>query len=89
MVVVVRMLCQKTGRGTETDLEYITGESIMENMKNAVMRFVRDEEGAGVIEYSLIAGIMAAIIITALHKGVGTAITNVFAKITLDLGKFK
>ncbi|MFA7495766.1 MAG: Flp family type IVb pilin [Acidithiobacillus sp.] len=60
----------------------------MENMKNAVMRFVRDEEGAGVIEYSLIAGIMAAIIITALYGGVGGAITKVFGKITTDLGKF-
>ncbi|WP_215843733.1 Flp family type IVb pilin [Acidithiobacillus montserratensis] len=57
----------------------------METIKNAVVRFVRDEEGAGVIEYSLIAGIMAAIIIAALYNGVGTAISNVFTQITTDL----
>lgn len=53
----------------------------MENMKNAVMRFVRDEEGAGVIEYSLIAGIMAAIIITAMYTGLKPLIIGVFTKI--------
>jgi len=57
----------------------------METLKNAVVRFVRDEEGAGVIEYSLIAGIMAAIIIAALYNGVGKAITNVFNNIVTDL----
>lgn len=58
----------------------------METLKNAVVQFVREEEGAGVIEYSLIAGIMAAIIIAALYNGVGTAITNVFNQIKTDLG---
>lgn len=58
----------------------------METIKNAVVRFVRDEEGAGVIEYSLIAGIMAAIIIGILYTGVGGAITKVFNQITTDLG---
>ncbi|MBU2739985.1 Flp family type IVb pilin [Acidithiobacillus sp. ATCC 19703] len=56
-------------------------------MKNAVVQFVRDEEGAGVIEYSLIAGIMAAIIIAALYNGVGKAIVTVFNDIKGDLGK--
>ena len=59
----------------------------METIKNAVVRFVRDEEGAGVIEYSLIAGIMAAIIMAALYTGVGKAITTVFKQITTDLGE--
>ncbi|WP_414040062.1 Flp family type IVb pilin [Acidithiobacillus sp. M4-SHS-6] len=59
----------------------------METIKNAVVRFVRDEEGAGVIEYSLIAGIMAAIIIAALYTGVGGAIKTVFAKIEGELTK--
>ena len=59
----------------------------MKGMKNAVVRFVREEEGAGVIEYSLIAGIMAAIIIFALYGGVGSAIKGVFGKIVLELGQ--
>jgi Flp pilus assembly pilin Flp len=53
----------------------------METLKNAVVRFVQDEEGAGVIEYSLIAGIMAAIIITIMYGPLRTAITKVFTKI--------
>ncbi len=61
----------------------------METLKNAVVRFVRDEEGAGVIEYSLIAGIMAAIIIGALYTGVGTAIKQVFGKIVQELALAK
>lgn len=61
----------------------------METIKNAVMEFVRDEEGAGVIEYSLIAGIMAAIIIGALYTGVGGAIKKVFLKIESELALAK
>lgn len=57
----------------------------METLKNAVVQFVREEEGAGVIEYSLIAGIMAAIIFGALYTGVGTAIKNIFTNITNQL----
>ena len=57
----------------------------METLKNAVVQFVRDEEGAGVIEYSLIAGIMAAIIITAMYGPLRTAIINVFKSITTNL----
>ncbi|MBE7564031.1 Flp family type IVb pilin [Acidithiobacillus sp. HP-6] len=54
-------------------------------MKNAVVRFVQDEEGAGVIEYSLIAGIMAAIIFGAMYGPLRTAITTVFTNITNQL----
>ncbi|MDD2748881.1 Flp family type IVb pilin [Acidithiobacillus sp.] len=57
----------------------------METLKNAVVQFVRDEEGAGVIEYSLIAGIMAAIIFGAIFLKVGPAITNIFTNITNQL----
>ena len=62
-------------------------------LKKAAIRFVREESwtdeewnerGAGVIEYSLIAGIMAAIIITALALVTG-GITTVFTSITTAL----
>jgi Flp pilus assembly protein, pilin Flp len=62
-------------------------------LKKAAIRFVREESwtdeewnerGAGVIEYSLIAGIMAAIIITGLATVTG-GISNVFSVITTAL----
>lgn len=58
----------------------------METLKNAVVRFVQDEEGAGVIEYSLIAGIMASIIILVIYKGgLKQGLVNVFSMITSSL----
>lgn len=48
-------------------------------------RFVKDESGATAIEYSLIAALMAAAIITAvtaLGGNIGTAFTNIGARLT-------
>lgn len=36
-------------------------------MKNAVVKFLRDEEGATAIEYGLIAGLISVAIIAALN----------------------
>lgn len=55
------------------------------NIKQEIARFVREEEGAGVIEYSLIAAIMAAIIIAALQTGVGEAISTAFSNIATQI----
>ena len=49
-------------------------------MKNLVMRFVKDEEGATAIEYGLIAALVALAIITALTQlgtDLGATFTNV------------
>jgi len=43
-------------------------------------RFARDESGATAIEYGLIAGLIAVVIITAVST-VGTKLTNTFNKI--------
>lgn len=59
----------------------------METLKNAVVRFVQDEEGAGIIEYSLIAGVMAAIVITGLYTGLGKSIASLFTKIEGELSE--
>jgi len=43
-------------------------------MKNAVIRFLKDEEGATAIEYGLIAGLIAVVVITVLtNLGTGPA----------------
>ncbi|KMW44371.1 Flp family type IVb pilin [Ralstonia insidiosa] len=46
-------------------------------MKNAVLKFLRDEQGATAVEYGMIAGLIAAAI-AATIKALGTDLTNVF-----------
>ena len=43
-------------------------------------RFVRDDSGATAIEYGLIAGLVAVVIVTAVTT-VGTKLTNTFNKV--------
>ena len=47
---------------------------------NAIIRFIRDEEGATAIEYGLIAGLIAVAIVTALTL-MGTKLTGLFTYI--------
>jgi Flp pilus assembly pilin Flp len=50
-------------------------------MQKALLRFWRDEEGATAIEYGLIAGLIAVVIVTALTT-LGTDIQGVFQNIS-------
>ena len=53
-------------------------------MKNLVLRFVKDESGATAIEYGLIAaGISVAIILTV--QGLGTKLTSTFKAVSDNL----
>lgn len=54
-------------------------------MKNAVIRFLKDEEGATAIEYGLIAGLIAVAIIVAIG-GIGTKLKGFFEYIETKLG---
>jgi len=49
-------------------------------MKNAVIRFLKDEEGATAIEYGLIAGLIAVVVITVLTN-LGTGLRDMFQKV--------
>lgn len=49
-------------------------------MKNLLVRFVRNESGATAIEYGLIAGLIAVVIIGAV-TAVGTDVKAAFQKI--------
>jgi len=53
-------------------------------MKNLLLRFVRNESGATAIEYGLIAGLIAVVIITAVTN-VGTSVLAKFNAIDLAL----
>ena len=53
-------------------------------MKNAIIRFLREEEGASAIEYALIAA-MVAVVVAAFVTPVGTAVTGIFNDICVGL----
>ena len=53
-------------------------------MKNLIARFVRNESGATAIEYGLIAGLIAVVIISAVSL-VGTDVQAAFTKIATEL----
>jgi pilus assembly protein Flp/PilA len=53
----------------------------MKTLKHAVARFVREEEGVTAIEYGLIAGLIAVVIIGSV-TGLGQKIKAVFTTVT-------
>ena len=46
-------------------------------MKNGIMRFINDEEGAAAIEYGLIAGLVSVAILGVLGT-LGTSLNTIF-----------
>ena len=56
-------------------------------MLNAIARFIRDKEGATAIEYGIIAGLMAVILVAIFgtNGSLATAITDAFGRITSAL----
>lgn len=54
-------------------------------MKDQIIKFLRDEEGATAIEYGLIAGLIAVAIVTTVTN-VGTGLSNLFKDIAEKLG---
>ena len=57
-------------------------------MKDQIIKFWRDEEGATAIEYGLIAGLIAVAIIAAV-TGLGTRLDAIFTDILTKLGGTK
>ncbi|CAJ0702027.1 Flp family type IVb pilin [Ralstonia wenshanensis] len=49
-------------------------------MKNAILKFIRDEQGATAVEYGMIAGLIAAAIVTIVST-LGTKLETVFKTI--------
>ncbi|WP_039050194.1 Flp family type IVb pilin [Comamonas thiooxydans] len=54
-------------------------------MKDQIIKFWRDEEGATAIEYGLIAGLIAVAIVATVTN-VGTGLSNLFKDIAEKLG---
>ena len=57
-------------------------------MNNLFARFAKDESGATAIEYGLIAGLIAVVIVGAITTS-GTTLNGIFGKINTSLGKVK
>lgn len=55
-------------------------------MKNAVLKFLRDEQGATAVEYGMIAGLIAAAITLIVGK-LGTQLNTVFVNICQAVNK--
>jgi pilus assembly protein Flp/PilA len=53
-------------------------------MRQLVTRFVKDDEGAALVEYGLLVGLIAVVCITAVTL-LGNQINTVFTDITNDL----
>jgi len=54
-------------------------------MLNSITRFLRDEEGATAIEYGLIAGLIAAVLVLVLTN-LGTQVKSKFNAVLVALG---
>ncbi|KGH14094.1 Flp family type IVb pilin [Comamonas thiooxydans] len=55
-------------------------------MKDQIIKFWRDEEGATAIEYGLIAGLIAVGIIASVSS-IGTSLKSMFESIVTELAK--
>jgi pilus assembly protein Flp/PilA len=53
-------------------------------MKNLIKRFLREEDGVTAIEYGLIAGLVAIVIITALNL-LGGSLDGIFTRFSTHL----
>jgi pilus assembly protein Flp/PilA len=53
-------------------------------MRKFVSRFRRDDEGAALVEYGLLVGLIAVVCIVAI-TALGTEISNIFSTIVVDL----
>ena len=51
-----------------------------------IKRFVREEEGQGLVEYALIIGLIAIVAIAALSLA-GSQVSSIFSSITTELSK--
>ncbi|MDD2746779.1 MAG: Flp family type IVb pilin [Acidithiobacillus ferrooxidans] len=60
----------------------------MKTLKHAVARFVREEEGVTAIEYGLIAGLIAVVIIAGATL-LGTDLNTLFTNIAKKIGAIK
>ncbi len=57
----------------------------MKTLKNQIMAFVNDEEGASAVEYGLLIAGIAAVVMVAIYA-IGTALNTKFSAVQTQLG---
>ncbi len=57
----------------------------MKTLKNQIMAFVNDEEGASAVEYGLLIAGIAAVVMVAIYA-IGTALNTKFSEVQTQLG---
>ena len=82
------MIDSPTGRkrSRESDVEPVTDSTFLKDlhMSQLIKRFRQDEEGAALVEYGLLVGLIAVICIAAVTL-VGQEISNAFSSIAAAL----
>ena len=53
-------------------------------MKNAIMNFIREEEGTELVEWGLIAGLII-VVAAAIFVGIGTDLNTIFTNLATNL----
>jgi pilus assembly protein Flp/PilA len=66
-----------------SNLSYTNSEKDL-YMRNLVSRFAKDEQGAALVEYGMLVGLIAVVCIAAVRT-LGVTISGVFATINVDL----
>lgn len=55
-------------------------------MKDAIRKFLKEEDGVTALEYGLLAAIVAGIIVAAFQTPLSTFFSKVFTKLTTEAG---
>jgi pilus assembly protein Flp/PilA len=72
------------GRSALPNLSYTNSEKDLVPMRNLVARFSKDEQGAALVEYGMLVGLIAVVCIAAV-TALGVRVEAVFTTITADL----
>jgi len=72
------------GRSVLPNLSYTNSAKDLLHMRNLVTRFANDEQGAALVEYGMLVGLIAVVCIAAV-TALGVRVDAIFTTITADL----
>ncbi|MCL9783347.1 Flp family type IVb pilin [Vibrio sp. S4M6] len=68
-------------------IAYCKVDAVFNNIKQSVLKFKKDEQGAVAIEYVIIAAIMAGVVYAVFNTGLHDALDDAMGKITAVINK--
>jgi pilus assembly protein Flp/PilA len=66
-------------------IESVKSAAIVKSLKNGTGKFLRDEEGAQVVEYALIIAVVSIILVVALRNLTGTSFNGFITRVATCL----